>query len=265
MKAEILYYVATGINISLQNVHFSYEHKGSIHITKDVVLEHDNNKIALLCSSKWIQVTRALFGTSQDTKTTILRLIKTFSIELLTIINAVISIQHCDIVTILLRIIFNQDYFNQTYTYINHNDKTELLLCYSKFCSQEYDPYNISTYLINYFDQTHEITNVDDERTKAEKMYGPSWLVDPIKKLFLISIMESYKMITVGGIEDNKVSIFAYFVNANIPILNEKYISAYIKSAYCKGRVFNSLVKRISNVVPKSAQIHHKLINNKLC
>ena len=167
LKAEILCYAAMGTNISLQNVKLSHEHIGCVHvISKNIELEYDGNKIALFCSLKWISVMCALNNISLDTIKIILRVFKMCPSKMLTIICAVMAIPHHDIMSTLLRIIFNEKYFSDMYKVSTIVMNESNILCYSKYF-EEYNPHNISNHLIYYFDNVHQIIGEGDVSARA--------------------------------------------------------------------------------------------------
>src|SRR5579863_5414156 len=147
IQVKILYCYTTKTDILLQNIRLSYYHRGTIQITSNNIMLHYNsgggcllrglnndNKIILTCASNWVQMMRALNNISLKTKRIISWILEIYPKRLMMIIDVIMSIQDCDVVLILLEIMFDQTYFDQTYavyTYVNNNDNLEMILCYS--------------------------------------------------------------------------------------------------------------------------------------
>src|SRR5579863_1959351 len=126
LQAQILYNITTKSDILLQHI-FSGEHLCSVHVTQNnIVLEYDCNEIEITCKSEWIQVMYAL--NNVKSKDSILKVFVKSPEKLLLIIDVVLSIHQCDIINIILGIIFDQMQEGKTYdicTYINNNGAVE--------------------------------------------------------------------------------------------------------------------------------------------
>ena len=266
LKAEILYYAAMGVNISLQNIKLSHEYVGYVHVKpKNIELEYDDNKIALFCSPKWIRVMCALNNISLNAIKIILQVFTKCSSRLLIIIYAVLSISHYDIMSMLLRIIFNEKYFNMcdVYTFVNDG---ELLLCYSKYF-EEYNPFNILNYFTYHFDNMRKIIGEKDEIVRTICICNAYWLTDPELQLNLVYVNNSNTIIFVGKINYVEGSIFAYAIEVNLNYYGpdkDQMIIGLIKS-YKGDTPFGRLRKIMSNVDPENIQSHHKIVNGEWC
>lgn len=264
LQAQILHCVASDISKYL-----NVTHECSIHITpNNIILEHDNNKIAVTCLPEWIQVMYVLNNLSLNTKTSILQLLKIVPTKLLMMIDVIMLIQHIDIRLILLRTIFDQMQYGHTYnihTFVNNNNTLELLLCYSKCSGYEHNPYNLSKRLINYVDNTYNIYEKEIEDTKAAEICGPKWVIDSEQQLYLTAILNVHKMISVAQIKGSKISSFIYIIN-NVSSTSELENKIDEISRFDTIHTqFHDYVTNELNIDIIDVQIHHKIVNGELC
>src|SRR5579863_7939880 len=216
LQAIILNNVATKTNVSFQYITLSDKYEGAVHITSNcVIIEYDGIENEVICSQGWITVMRALNNISTRTRGVILQIIEKYPKKLLLVIEVILSIQCCDIIFVILELLFNklqhEDVYD-VYTYVNNNGTVEPTLCYRKLCGFEHNKYVMSEYLINYFDMTYDMWDYDSECEKADEMLGDNWIIDPKQQLFLLEISRNDKKITVGKVSGIECSIFVYAI-----------------------------------------------------
>ena len=261
LQAQILYNVAMKITARVE-----ISRECSIDITQNDCTKCDGSTV--ICSQEWITVMRVLNNISLDTKGLILRALGKFSSKLLLMIDVVLLMHHCDIIFVILDIIFDilrSGHTYEVYTYVNNKSIIKPLVCYSKLCGFEYNPYDMSKYLINYFDNARHIHNC--ERAKAKGICDSEWLIDPEQQLYLTMIANLGKTIIVGKINEVSSSIFAYFFDDDISYLDEhKIIVLSNLTYYCsKGSCFHNFFTRRLNVDEVNIQIYHNLVDGVLC
>lgn len=212
-----------------------------------------------------------LNNTTSETKVLILRVFNKFPGKLLLIIDVILSIQHCDIRHTLLMIIFGRLQFDHTYdicTYVNIDGYVKSMLCYSKICGFEYNPYCMSNHLINYFDNTY---NIHDDKVRSNQSIDPEFTGG----LYLISTSEYNKLRIVGCVKELEVSLFVYFVDISLYTINdskEHIISQFKEHSTNKDSVIYKFIVGKININASGLNINdiiirtnHNIINGKLC
>ena len=247
-----------------------------------IVAKYDTNDYFIICSPEWVQVMHILINLSPGTKKLILRTIRLFPEKMLIIIHLLMCAQEMfpihddvlipynDISLLLLKSFFNNmGYTYAIHTYIITDDIPEFTLCYSKFCGYEHNPYQMSKYLTNYFDKTH---NLNYNKLACEDVIdmglcNSKWMIDPELMIYLLTKGCDEKHITVGQIYDTKVSISLYMINIDTPHFqpNEPDVRSYLRSLYASGGNFYQHVLTTNNNIVNNIQIHHIIKDNKLC
>lgn len=264
MQALILYYVAKNETFRMK-ITYSCE----IHITpNNIVLKCDDEETKITCVQEWITVMYVLNTMASKTKYLVLEILEKYPEKLLLMIDVILMMGHCDIIFIMLMMIFELVQNGHTYevfTYANKNDNIEPLLCYSKLCGFEYNPHNMSTCLIKYFDDTYNVSSYEKEIVRAKEICGSDWLIDPVRRLYLIQILTFKKIIVVGKVENSKVSIFAYLFNRVLWALksDEACITSTLESLCAEHSVFYKVHMKGSNI--EHVQIHHNIVDSVLC
>lgn len=254
------------------------------YISGKLVTDFNTHNFSITCSPLWLQIMRILMHIPNSTKKSISRALKLFPEKLLLIIHLLISTQHIfpihlllqthelipqhDISSSLLRTFFdNVGHTYTIYTYIVTNNEPKNVLCYSKFCGYEHNPYNISKKLIQFFDDIHSLKNDDFNCHTIQKLglFQPSGIIDPVSNIYLICTWH-IKSIIVGQIYDSKISMLTYQIVTDIPYYyGYDMITEYMKNTRKHHNDFRELVTKINGHVPDDIQIHHLMIDDKLC
>ena len=261
IQAQILYYIATKTDVSLQYV------GGSIIITSgNAALEWDNSVI--LCSSEWVTIMSVLNNLSSDAKKLILRVLEKFSSKLLLMINVVLLMHHCDIIFVVLGVIFDELLFSQTYevcTYINNNGRVESVVCYSRLCGFEYNPYRMSEHFINYFNSAHD--TYDHAHAKEKPCCDFDLTMDTEQKLYLLMSSNMGKNVIVGKVNGLSASIFVYFFDSDLSNDQKWTVPdiSYLSSVCSRGQSYHTFFTKVLNVCDVDIRIYHDIIDGKLC
>lgn len=257
VQAQILYYVANNVSVRID----------SIQVTSGIV-KYGNNIVT--CSQEWITVMNILNRASEYMKSCILKVLSRFSSKLLLMIDVVLSMRHCDIIFVLLMMIFDRLQCDHTYdvhTYINNNGAIESLLCYRKLYGFEWSIYGMSRGVINYVDKTHEICDYDRKYVETRNICGNNWVIDSERELYLITISKKDKLIVVGGVKDGVIVRVVYFVNFSLQEVddNREFIDSQLKDYCAKGTKFYEFVKKELSVENVDVRSHHNIVNGLLC
>ena len=187
-------------------------------------------------------------------------------------IDAVLLMRHCDIINIILGLIFNMLQFNHTYdvcTYVNDNYTIRPLLCYSSVCGIGNNVYGMSEYLIKYFDMIHDV-NDSKEFMKMMKLCGNNWLIDSERKLYLLKISTCCEMIEVGGMDKFGISRVVYVIGNRSKIcnFNVEHVNSQLKIVCVTNSEFYKFVTRglglYSTKQSVDVRSHHILVNGLL-
>ena len=278
------------IKVSKLLVYIDYESSTLINISiiikpGKVTVKYDDNpehvlnskitKVQILCSQEWLQLLYVLNDTPDTVKRLILQTLTIFPTKLLLIIHVLMTMSHADINLLLLKTFFDPKCFSYSYTihtYVNIGTSTRTLLCYSKFCGYEYNPYDMSKYLIQYFDKTHNMHTQLEERPMARSLcYNDDWLIDQDMNYYVVTMTYHPKMTYICQIKDSRVSLFVYAVNENeynlqrtstLDSMNNQIIILCGSTSTLSA--FIAKIKFTTHLTP-TISLHHILVDNKLC